>query len=86
MYTCIKNNDYFGHHYRMCYFVGVKGSTFLCVIVGLTKMVRHGKKQYIIVHRVISPMWMVKLNHFLHLFLPYFVLCCVGNLQGFPLC
>jgi hypothetical protein len=86
MCTFIKHIDYFGYDYMMCYFVGVKGFTFLCVIVGWQKWLDMERNTYVIVHRVISPMWMVKLTHVWHLFLPYFVLCCVGNLQGLPLC
>ncbi len=46
------------------------------------EMVKHGRIMCVIVRCVIFPMWMAKLIHLWQLFMPNFVVCCVGNLHG----
>jgi hypothetical protein len=49
-------------------------------------MVRHEKTMCVIMCHVIFLMWMVQLTFFWRLFLPNFVICCVGKPQGLPPC
>ncbi len=50
------------------------------------EMDKHGRIMCVISRYVIFPMWMAKLTHLLQLFLLDFIVCCVGNLLGLPLC
>ncbi len=49
-------------------------------------MVKHVRIMCVIVHCVIFPMWMTKLTHLQQLFLLDFIVFCVGNVLGLPLC
>jgi len=49
-------------------------------------LTKHGKTMCGIMFHVISLMWMARSTHLWQLFLPYFIVCCVGSLWGLSLC
>jgi hypothetical protein len=49
-------------------------------------MDKHGRIMCVIVRYVIFRVWMVELTHLLQKKLLDFIICCVSNLLGLPLC
>ncbi len=46
-------------------------------------LTKHGKTMCGIMFHVISLMWMARSTHLWQLFLPYFIVCCVGSLWAY---